>query len=791
MTNSILGLAAVATVAALLGLFAFGSRWRRLGAIGWFAYAGCLFVAVYMVGTRLWQLPAPHLAVAGAAGFASLLVITRWRRAWNPPGQTFVAMLSLTCVAFVATTTIYTFTADMSLPAVVASLLLAMLEAFAFLLLVFGCHEVVDVIARARWERRAVPAPVPDPAPFVSVQVAAHDEPPELVIGSLKTLRDLDYPAYEVIVLDNNTDDDSLWRPVKEYCDEVGFRFVRLVDWPGFKAGALNHGLEICDPRTEIVALVDADFLVEPNFLSETVGHFSEPSVAIVQTAQDFRVEAEQESEYLRRLVLTYKAFDEVTMPSRNERDAIIFAGTMGLLRKSALEAAGGWSEWCVTEDAETSLRILARGHSAVYIERTYGRGVMPLTFAALKKQRFRWCFGGVQLLLRHWRLLLTGRGTADDGAALRLTSGQRYDYLAGGLQWLQGMLTLLFSVLLLTGVVLELVGMRFRLRPLVGVFVAVPLLLLGSGLIKSLWGLRLRLHASWRDAVAVMGIWLSLSWVVALAATQALLGRKVPFLRTPKFNENESIRQAIITTRAETPLALAFGFGAFLSAFTAPREEALFLAALCGWSAIVFAAAPLTALAASRVELTSSILRRRRALEGRPSRTYRRPVAFGFATAVAFALLLITGSSLTDESGSGLNDVFSLPDRGASRSTDDEDEARDESLAGSASGSDAATNDDVDEVTRGSSIADGITSDQPVSSGQSPNPGASAAPAAVPSPAGGPAPAATAAPDPAPQSTARLTPQSSLPVEPEPQSSPTVRPTPRGTPRNGGPANS
>jgi cellulose synthase/poly-beta-1,6-N-acetylglucosamine synthase-like glycosyltransferase len=59
-----------------------------------------------------------------------------------------------------------------------------------------------------------------------------------------------------------------------------------------------------------------------------------------------------------------YKYFFEVSMPSRNEHNAIIFAGTMGLIRKSVLQEIGGWDEWCITEDAEASLRILKLGLS-------------------------------------------------------------------------------------------------------------------------------------------------------------------------------------------------------------------------------------------------------------------------------------------------------------------------------------------------------------------------------------------------------------------------------------------
>ena len=256
-------------------------------------------------------------------------------------------------------------------------------------------------------------------------------------------------------------------------------------------------------------------------------------------------------------------------MPSRNERDAIIFAGTMGLIRRSALVEAGGWGEWCVTEDAELSLRILARGYSGVYVEHEFGRGVMPLTFAALKRQRFRWCLGGIQLLRRHWRLMVTGRGTGLDGVPVRLTAGQRYEFLTSGLQWFQALLTVAFTLLLVLGVAGHALGAGLALRPLAGAFVAVPTLLLGLGLIKSFWGLRARLDVRAADAVAVFIVFLGLTWAVALGCLQGLSGRRASFLRTPKFDEREALRHALRSSRAEALLAATCVAAAVLVLFT------------------------------------------------------------------------------------------------------------------------------------------------------------------------------------------------------------------------------
>src|SRR2546428_10345 len=83
-------------------------------------------------------------------------------------------------------------------------------------------------------------------------------EPPEMVIETLDSLARLDYSNYEVIVIDDNTADERLWRPVEAHCRKLGFKFFHLENWPGFKSGALNFALTKTDPYAEIVGVVDS-----------------------------------------------------------------------------------------------------------------------------------------------------------------------------------------------------------------------------------------------------------------------------------------------------------------------------------------------------------------------------------------------------------------------------------------------------------------------------------------------------------------------------------------------------
>ncbi len=244
----------------------------------------------------------------------------------------------------------------------------------------------------------------------MSIHVPAHAEPPEVVIATLDTLARLDYPNFEVLVIDNNTPDPALWRPVEAHCAALGprFRFFHVEGLTGAKAGALNFALRHTDPGADLVAVVDADYQVEADFLVATVGYFDDPATGFVQTPHAYR--DWESSAYLTMCRWEYAHFFATQLVSRNERVAALTVGTMCVIRREALERAGRWAEWCLTEDSELSVRIHALGYTSVYLTEVYGRGLIPDTFAGYKTQRFRWTYGPVQELRRHFRLFLPGR---------------------------------------------------------------------------------------------------------------------------------------------------------------------------------------------------------------------------------------------------------------------------------------------------------------------------------------------------------------------------------------------
>jgi len=271
--------------------------------------------------------------------------------------------------------------------------------------------EQWEVLLRRVWLRPRTPL-LPasrEKYPKVSLHVPTYAEPPEVVMETLAALARLRYPNFEVLVIDNNTKDPDLWQPVEAHCQRLGsrFRFFHVDPLPGAKAGALNFVLQHTAPDAEVVGLIDADYQAEPGFLEQLIGYFDDPKMGFVQTPHDYR--EWEHSLYLRMCYWEYKGFFETSMVSFNERDAGITVGTMCLIRRKALEEAGGWAEWCVTEDSELAIRIHALGYSSMYLNATFGRGLIPETFSGYKKQRFRWTYGPLQEFKHHFRLYLPG----------------------------------------------------------------------------------------------------------------------------------------------------------------------------------------------------------------------------------------------------------------------------------------------------------------------------------------------------------------------------------------------
>jgi exo-beta-1,3-glucanase (GH17 family)/glycosyltransferase involved in cell wall biosynthesis len=411
--------------------------------------------------------------------------------------------------------------------------------------------DEIAAIAFGRPPRRLAssPPPAPDaPAPKVSIHVPACCEPPEMLRATLDAVAKLDYPNLECVVVINNTPDPAFWRPIEEHCQTLGerFKFIRLENHTGYKAGALRVALQNTASDADIIGVIDADYVVQPDWLRDLVPLFADPRVGLVQSPQDHR--DSDRSLMHHAMNAEYAGFFDIGMVQRNEFNAIIVHGTMCLIRRVAIDAAGGWSSATIVEDADLGLTLLEQGWIAHYTNRRYGYGLLPDTFDAYKRQRHRWAFGGLQILRKHWQHLLPGA----DG----LTREQKREYGIGWLNWMGsesiGVVVALLNILWVPFVVVSNLGVADTVAnlPIIG-DVAVAMAKLGAvpdriltlpilaaftvsvAHFISLYQLRVR--ASFGEMVGAVFAAMSLQWTVARAVGIGVFKERLPFLRTSK----------------------------------------------------------------------------------------------------------------------------------------------------------------------------------------------------------------------------------------------------------------
>lgn len=230
---------------------------------------------------------------------------------------------------------------------------------------------------------------------FVSVIIPTYNEPPALLMHTLDALFRLTYDNFEILIIDNNTKDLGVWRPVESYAKTLGekVRFFHVDDLPGFKAGALNYVLQFANPKSECVAVIDADYEVEPRFLAEALSYFTDKDIALVQFPQQYRncTKANQP------IADEYRHFFKIYMNMANHMDSVPSTGTVSVYALEALRRIGGFSETVLTEDSDAGLRFYAAGYRGVYVDHSIGYGLMPYDIEAYRKQKNRWATGNVQ----------------------------------------------------------------------------------------------------------------------------------------------------------------------------------------------------------------------------------------------------------------------------------------------------------------------------------------------------------------------------------------------------------
>jgi cellulose synthase (UDP-forming) len=257
----------------------------------------------------------------------------------------------------------------------------------------------------------------------VDVFIPTYNESPEMVRRTALAATRI-RNAHETWILDDGN------RPeVRRIAEEMGCRYIARAHNIHAKPGNLNNALKYA--TGDFVAIMDADYVAQRNFLDRTLGYFSDPKVALVQCPQDYyNISAFQYRTGNRERFLWHDeaTFYQVLEPGRDYWNAASSCGTACVYRRSAIDAIGGFAPETVTEDLHTAIRLQRRGYDTVYHPEPLAFGVAPTDFAEYQKTRHRWGQGNIQGL-RCERVPFS-RG---------LTFMQRLCYLQFGVLYLEG----------------------------------------------------------------------------------------------------------------------------------------------------------------------------------------------------------------------------------------------------------------------------------------------------------------------------------------------------------------
>ena len=361
--------------------------------------------------------------------------------------------------------------------------------------------------------------------PKVSIHVPAYFEPPEMLKQTLDAVARLDYPNFECVVIINNTPDPEFWQPIQDHCRALGerFKFINAEKVEGFKAGALRIAMARTAVDAEIIGIIDADYVVQPDWLKDLVPVFADPRVGLVQAPQDHRDGNRSLMHYI--MNGEYAGFFDIGMVQRNEVNAIIVHGTMCLIRRAAMDMAGGWAGDTICEDTDLGLAIIEHGWLTHYTNHRYGHGLLPDTYEAFKKQRHRWAYGGFQIVKKHWRRFLPG--------ASRLSPDQKREFALGWLNWLGaesiGVLVALLNLIWVPIVAFADIAIPDKILtlPIIAAFVV--------SLVHFVVLYRLRVPVKWGQMLGAMVTAMSVQWTVSRAVANGLITDHLAFARTSK----------------------------------------------------------------------------------------------------------------------------------------------------------------------------------------------------------------------------------------------------------------
>ncbi|MDX9790905.1 MAG: glycosyltransferase family 2 protein [Candidatus Kapabacteria bacterium] len=433
----------------------------------------------------------------------------------------------------------------------------------------FGIHGLVLLYYYRKTHNQDVPVQeMPDEVPMVTVQLPLYNEM-FVVERLIKSVCTIDYPIekLEIQVLDDSTDETVVMtKKIVEDYKSMGYniKYIHRVNREGFKAGALKHGLTMAEG--ELVAIFDADFVPNPDFLKKTVPHFNNPNIGMVQTRWEHL--NEQYSYLTKAQALALDGHFVLEQQVRNKAGFFInFNGTAGIWRKETIFDAGNWHADTLTEDLDLSYRAQLKGWKFIYLNDVTSPAELPADINALKTQQFRWTKGAVETAKK----ILPKVFASDLPLKLKLES---FVHLTSNIVFPFIIIVALLNVPLV--IIKNTVGGFDEYYSLMSVFVlaSVSTFLFYTYAQKAI-------HLDWRKRLLLFPVFLAGSMGFAVnntkAVLEAIVGKKSGFARTPKdgmIGNNRVVRKSdykhkkiSLVVIIELLLTLYFVIGIIISA--------------------------------------------------------------------------------------------------------------------------------------------------------------------------------------------------------------------------------
>mgnify|MGYP004527403185 FL=1 len=265
--------------------------------------------------------------------------------------------------------------------------------------------------------------------PSVDVLICTYNEPLDLLQKTIIASKKLEYPQnkLKIYICDDGHRDE-----LKHLCKNYNVNYITRDNNEGAKAGNINNALSII--TGDLFAVLDADMIPKKNFLTKTVGYFTNENMAFVQTPQVYYNQDMYQYNLNKKIPNEQDFFMRDIEVARAASNAVLHVGTNAVFRKKYVLEIGGYPTCSITEDMAVGMLLQAKGYDSEFINEELVLGLSATTFTELVKQRDRWCRGNLQVMKKFNVLFNKG-----------LTFGQKIAYLDGVIYWLSSIQKIIY----------------------------------------------------------------------------------------------------------------------------------------------------------------------------------------------------------------------------------------------------------------------------------------------------------------------------------------------------------